>query len=73
MSRKQRCTPEGIPGIGWADDSIQKYNKLYDLVEEDRRLNGISFNQALLSVYTERRCIASKNYLVELHCVNIAQ
>ena len=60
MSRKQRCTPaDGIPGIGWADNSIKKYNELYDLVAKDRTVNGISVNRALLSVYTERRRIAS--------------
>ena len=51
--------PDGIPGIGWADEGIKKYNEFYQLVEKDRMSNGISFNRALLSVYTERRRIAS--------------
>ena len=59
MPRKQQCTLEGIPGMGWADDGIKKYNELYDLVAEDRTSNVISFNQALLNVYTERGRIAS--------------
>ena len=59
LSRKQRCTPDGIPGIGWSEEGIKKYNEFYQLVEEERMSNGISFNRALLSVYTERRRIAS--------------
>ena len=60
MSRKQRCTPDGVPGIGWSDEGIEKYNEFHDLVHEDRALNGAMFNRALLSVYTERRRLASK-------------
>ena len=59
LSRKQRCTPAGVPGIGWSDEGIEKYNEFYDLVKQDRESNGAIFNRALLSVYTERRRIAS--------------
>jgi hypothetical protein len=59
LSRKQRCTPDGVPGIGWSDEGIEKYNAIYDLVKKDRASNGAMFNRALLSVYTERRRIAS--------------
>jgi hypothetical protein len=59
LSRKQRCTPDGVPGIGWSDEGIEKYNEFHDLVNEDRALNGAMFNRALLSVYTERRRLAS--------------
>jgi hypothetical protein len=59
LSRKQRCTPDGVPGIGWSDEGIVKYNDFYDLVQKDRASNGASFNRALLSAYTERRRIAS--------------
>jgi hypothetical protein len=60
LSRKQRCTPDGVPGIGWSDEGIEKYNEFYyDLVKKDRASNGASFNRPLLSVYTELRCIAS--------------
>ena len=59
LSCKESYTPEGVPGIGWADDGIKKYNELQDLVEGDRTSNGVSFNQALLSVYMERRRIAT--------------
>jgi hypothetical protein len=59
LPRKQRCTPDGVPGIGWSDEGIVKYNEFYDLVKKDRASNGASFNRALLSVYTERRRIAS--------------
>jgi hypothetical protein len=59
LSRKQRCTPDGIPGIGWSDEGIEKYNEFYDLVTKDRALNGVSFNHTLLSVFTERQRIAS--------------
>jgi hypothetical protein len=59
LSRKQRCTSDGVPGIGWTDEGIEKYNEFYDLVAKDRASNGASFNRALLSVYTERRRIAS--------------
>ena len=24
LSRKQRCTPDGVPGIGWSDEGIEK-------------------------------------------------
>ena len=74
MSCKQRCTSDGsIPGIGWADDGIKKYNELYNLVAEDRALNIISFNRAFESVYTERQCIASNKLPRGLHSVNKAQ
>ena len=59
LSREQRCTPDGVPGIGWSDEVIEKYNEFYNLVRKDRDSNGAIFNRALLSVYTERRCIAS--------------
>jgi hypothetical protein len=58
LSRKQRCKPDGVPGIGWPDECIDKYNAFYDLVKKDRASNGASFNRALLSVYTERHRIA---------------
>ena len=60
LSRKQRCTPAGVPGIGWSDEGIEKYNEFYDLVKKDRASNGGSFNRVLLSVCTEGRRIASK-------------
>jgi hypothetical protein len=59
LSRKQRCTPDGVPGIGWSEEGILKYNEFFDLVQHDRKSNGAMFNRALLSVYTERRRIAS--------------
>ena len=42
---------------GWhwmADDGIEKYNKIYDLVEIDHQLRGDSFNQELLKVHQKR-------------------
>ena len=59
LSQKQRCTPDGVPGIGWPDEGIVKYNGFNDLVKKDRASNGAIFNWALLSVNTERRRIAS--------------
>ena len=60
LSRKQRCTPDSVPRIGWSDEGIEKYNEFYNLVKKDKASNGVSFNRALLSVVcTERRRIAS--------------
>ena len=42
-------------GIGWLDEGIAKYNKIYNLVESDRQLRGTTFNQELLKVYQRRR------------------
>ena len=38
----------------WSDDGIEKYNKIYDLVEIDHQLRGDSFNQELLKVHQKR-------------------
>ena len=51
LSRKQRCTADGVPGIGWSDEGIEKYNEFYNLVKKDRTLNGV--RRALL---TRVRC-----------------
>jgi hypothetical protein len=59
LSQKQRCTPDGVPGIGWSDEGIVQYNEFYDMVKNDRASNGAMFNRALLSVYSEQRRIAS--------------
>ena len=43
-------------GIGWSDDGIDKYNKIYDLIEIDRQqLRGDTFDQELLKVHQKRR------------------
>ena len=63
LSRKQRCTPGSVPGIGWSDEGIEKYNEFYDLVKKDRASNGVSFNQVLLSVCTEGRGRVASNKL----------
>ena len=42
-------------GIGWSDEGIAKYNKIYVLVESDRQLRGATFNQELLKVHQRRR------------------
>ena len=51
QSRQQQANG----GIGWSDDGIAKYNKIYDLVEVDRQLRGKAFNQELLKVHQKRR------------------
>jgi hypothetical protein len=42
-------------GIGWLDEGIAKYNEIYDLMENDRKLRGVKFNQKLLKVHQRRR------------------
>ena len=64
LSRKQRCTPDSVPGIGWSDEGIEKYNEFYNLVKKDRGTsNGVSFNRVLLSVCTEGRGRIAPNKL----------
>jgi hypothetical protein len=59
MSRNSRLSASGIAGIGWSEEGINKYNDLYADVENDRRVNGAVFNQALLSVHVERQRVAN--------------
>ncbi len=51
ISRPQQANS----GIGWSDEGIAKYNKIYDLVEVDRQWRGDTFNQELLKVHQRRR------------------
>ena len=54
LSRKQRLDDQGVAGIGWTKEGVDKYNEIYDLVEEDRVGRGVSFNHELLKVFLER-------------------
>jgi hypothetical protein len=58
LSRKQRNNEQGVAGIGWTDEGLEKFNNLYDQVKEDRMSNGISFNHVLFQVFTERQRLA---------------
>ena len=42
-------------GIGWSDEGIAKYNKIYDLVHSDCQLRGVTLNHELLKVHQRRR------------------
>jgi hypothetical protein len=53
------CQQQANGGIGWLDEGIAKYNKIYDLVEVDHQLRGDTFNQELLKVH-QRRCRRNK-------------
>ena len=54
LSRKQRLDDQGVAGIGWTKEGVDKYNEIYDLVEEDRVCRGVTFNHELLKVFLER-------------------
>ena len=41
-------------GIGWSDEGIAMYNKLYDCVATDRSMKGDAFNKELLKVHQAR-------------------
>ena len=42
-------------GSGWSKEGMDKYNDLYRLVREDRKLRGKTFNEDLLLYYKEKR------------------
>ncbi len=50
LSRKKRNDANGVAGIGWTEDGYNKFNVLYDLVNEDRISRGATFNNELLNV-----------------------
>jgi hypothetical protein len=59
-SKTKRVKPrndstKGYVGIGWSDDGINLYYKLYDLVTTDREERGAVFNNELLNVFVDRR------------------
>jgi hypothetical protein len=54
LSRKQRLDDTGIAGIGWTTQGVEKYNELYDMVQEDRIFRGVTFNHELRKVFLER-------------------
>jgi hypothetical protein len=52
---QQRLDDQGVAGIGWTkEEGVDKYNEIYDLVEEDRVCRGVTFNHELLKVFLER-------------------
>ena len=53
---KQALDVEGNTkhGIGWSDNGIGNYNKMYDRVAADRALRGAVFNNELLNAFRER-------------------
>jgi hypothetical protein len=53
LSRKQRTDERGVAGIGWTESSMNKFNKIYDSVKEDRISRGATFNIELLNVFLE--------------------
>ena len=61
MSRKQRNDTNGVAGIGWTEDGMNKFNDLYDSVKEDRILHGVMFNNQLLNVFLERQRVVKPN------------
>ena len=44
-----------MAGIGWTEDGFNKFNELYDSVQEDRTWRGVIFNNELLNVFLERQ------------------
>jgi hypothetical protein len=53
LSRKQRTDERGVAGIGWTESGMNKFNKIYDSVKEDRISRGATFNIELLNVFLE--------------------
>jgi len=53
LSRKQRTDKRGVAGIGWTESGMNKFNKIYDSVKEDRIWKGATFNNKLLDVFLE--------------------
>jgi len=41
-------------GSGWTSEGLDAYNKIHELVKEDRLKNGNQFNQELTKAITER-------------------
>ena len=40
--------------IGWSEDGITEYNRIYDAVEIDRKSNGIQFGHELFKIFEAR-------------------
>jgi hypothetical protein len=40
--------------IGWSEDGITEYNRIYDAVEIDRKSNGMQFGQELFKIFQNR-------------------
>ena len=49
-------------GIGWSDEGIAMYNKLYDCVATDRSMRGDAFNKELLKVHQARHQKKEKDF-----------
>ena len=61
MSQKKRNNANGVAGIEWTEDDVNKFNELYDLVQEDRISQGGRFNNELLNVFLERQRVVKAN------------
>jgi hypothetical protein len=61
LSRKQRTDEHGVAGIGWTENGMTKFNEIYDMVKEDRILQGATFNNKLLNVFVERVRVVKVN------------
>jgi hypothetical protein len=61
LSRKKRNDDHGVAGIGWTEDGLNKFNDLYDGVQEDRVSRGVIFNTELLNVFLERQRVVTTN------------
>ena len=61
LSRKQRTDERGVAGIGWTESGMNKFNKIYDSVKEDRISRGATFNIELLNVFLECKWVVKTN------------
>ena len=66
MSQKKRDDANGVAGIGWTEDGMNKFNELYNLVQEDRISQCGRFNNEPLNVFLERQRVVKANP----HCPN---